>query len=140
MRTIEEIKYDMRTTGEIIDDRSLNRIPFTAYTHKYKELKCELYEAITSGIPLDRLAAICQAEREQRAVVLPCKVGGIVYNRKGEKYFVTGISIADDIVISAAKDRDNSIWTGIQFEPFDIGVTVFLTPEAARAALDGGAK
>ena len=71
MRTIEEIKYDLRTTGEIIDDRSLNRIPFEAYTHKYKELKCELYEALTDGIPLDRLEMLCQAEREQRCMVIP---------------------------------------------------------------------
>ena len=34
---------------------------------------------ITKDIPLDRLEAICAAERDGRCVVLPCKVGDMVY-------------------------------------------------------------
>jgi hypothetical protein len=34
----------------------------------------EFYENITDSIPIDRLEEICQAEREGRCVVLPCKV------------------------------------------------------------------
>ena len=35
---------------------------------------------ITKHIPLDRLEEICQAEREGRCVVLPCKVGDTVWD------------------------------------------------------------
>lgn len=41
---------------------------------------------ITFGIPLDRLEAICNAERDGRCVVLPCKVDATVYTIK-ENYF-----------------------------------------------------
>ncbi|HZK26338.1 MAG TPA: hypothetical protein VFD00_02200 [Thermoclostridium sp.] len=34
---------------------------------------------ITADINIDRLAEICEAEREGRLVVLPCKVGDTVY-------------------------------------------------------------
>ena len=34
---------------------------------------------ITKNIPLDRLEAICAAEKDGRCVVLPCKVGDTVY-------------------------------------------------------------
>ena len=37
-----------------------------------KEETDELWEIVDS-IPLDRLEAICQAERDGRCVVLPCK-------------------------------------------------------------------
>ncbi|NLH00667.1 MAG: hypothetical protein GX488_01985 [Clostridiales bacterium] len=35
----------------------------------------EQFREITSGISLDRLREICDAERDGRCVVLPCKVG-----------------------------------------------------------------
>ena len=35
--------------------------------------------ALTADIPLDRLEALCAAEREGRCVVLPCKVGDAVW-------------------------------------------------------------
>ena len=34
---------------------------------------------LTDGIPLDRLAEICAAEQDGRCVVLPCKVGAMLY-------------------------------------------------------------
>ena len=38
----------------------------------------EQFREITSGISLDRLREICDAERDGRCVVLPCKVGDTV--------------------------------------------------------------
>lgn len=39
----------------------------------------ERFQSITRDIPLDRLEAMCDAERNGRLVVLPCKVGDTVY-------------------------------------------------------------
>lgn len=47
MRTVEEIKAEMHGIGEIIDDRSMNHIPFYPYVQEYEKLKKELQEAIT---------------------------------------------------------------------------------------------
>ena len=66
MRTVEEIKADMQKPCD--------------YTDKC-ELTAELVLALTAGLHnnLDRLEEICEAEREGRCVVLPCKVGDTVY-------------------------------------------------------------
>ena len=36
-------------------------------------------DGILAGIPLDRLTEICNAERDGRLVVLPCKVGDTLW-------------------------------------------------------------
>jgi hypothetical protein len=56
-KLIKKLKSDKRMIGEIIDDRSMNSIPFGAYTKQYKEL--------------ERLIEILDAERDGRCVVLP---------------------------------------------------------------------
>ena len=62
-----------------------------------KEEDIELNE-IVEGIPLDRLCEICEAEREQRCVVLPCKVERIkeavqgIYESYGCPYCDIGLS------------------------------------------------
>lgn len=68
MRTVEEIKADIASCDSEWIDSALCR-----------SLRCELYETILGGIPLDRLEAICAAEKDGRCVTLPCKVGDIVY-------------------------------------------------------------
>jgi hypothetical protein len=57
MRTIEEIKADMKKA-------MLNKEWFS-------ELKDELLNAITSGIPLDELEKTCNAMREGRCYTIP---------------------------------------------------------------------
>lgn len=48
-------------------------------------------QAALDGIPLDRLEQLCQAEREGRCVVLPCKVGATVWvSPNNGKSFHTG--------------------------------------------------
>ena len=43
------------------------------------QIEHELFRAIASDIPFDRLREICAAEQDKRCVVLPCKVGDKVY-------------------------------------------------------------
>lgn len=70
---IEEILCD----GE--DDYDLDRL--SALCNQRMTMREEVSErfSLTAKIPLDRLREIAEAEREGRYVVLPCKVGDVVY-------------------------------------------------------------
>lgn len=68
MRMVEEI---MGEAKELLQQSSGEN--FLETMGKIKILNDEAYKAVTAGIPFDRLEAICNAEREGRLVVLPCK-------------------------------------------------------------------
>lgn len=102
------------------------------------------YEDITEGITIGRIREICEAEREQRCVVLPCKVGDTVYvlpnytaywdgveetKITGVSQFMYGEKVSNQVVTSLCLCF---IWER------DFGVTLFLTREEAEAALIGG--
>lgn len=125
----------MRKDEEIIED--LHKA-YKTLDPSIDKLQSEYLCAITESIPLDRLEQICNAEREGRCVVLPCMVGGHIYTRKRKKLKVIYIAVAEDggIDVRAVEDTANSIWTGTDFEDSDFGKTVFLTREAAEAALE----
>lgn len=105
------------------------------------------------GVPIDRLRELAQAEKEGRLVVLPCKDWfEIVF---GEQELFWGIDtdyietpireISVDnaerftwydgwkTLVLRGNDENGLDW---EFSPEDIGKTVFLTREAAEAALD----
>lgn len=67
MRTIEEIKADYNLIK--------SKTPKGYTNTDLCELEFELRQALIYDIPFDRLEQICQAEKEGRVVVLPCKVG-----------------------------------------------------------------
>jgi hypothetical protein len=103
-----------------------------------KEEDIELNE-IVEGISLDRLREICDAERDGRCVVLPCKVGDTVCKhwKVGGKTeigsaLVTGFEIANDGINYCYRvkrfDRKETIKK--------FGKTVFLTRAEAEAALE----
>lgn len=72
---------------------------------------------------LERLRELAQADREERCVVLPCKVGDTVYQ-------------VDDIRVYALEVRNLIYDAGIfAFDESTIGKTVFLTRAEAEAAL-----
>lgn len=96
---------------------------------------------IIKEIPINRLRELAQAEKEGRLVVLPCKVGDTVYiihNRAIRKTTVESIHqwSSGHWKLSVHTDKKYIHWTGyeVHFESF--GKTVFLTREAAEAALD----
>lgn len=87
------------------------------------------------GVPVDRLRELAQADREERVVVLPCKLGDTVYrivkfkrtkNWKKEANFIRAVEL-----------NRNNFWD-IVFGGL-IGRTVFLTREEAEKALEGDA-
>ncbi len=105
-------------------------------------------KAVTANITLDRLQEICNAERDGRCVVLPCKVGDTVYHDSGGfgilEYVIDGF-VWDEtgIIFQAASDSfgGDDVWEcldEIEFYGSDVGKTVFLTPEEAEKALEGG--
>lgn len=92
------------------------------------------------GVPIDRLRELAQAEKEGRLVVLPCDVGDKLYDvTLGEVREKIVISLSmllsksvNHLVIHAENFR-NAVTS---YELQDIGKTVFLTREAAEAALE----
>lgn len=101
---------------------------------------------LTSDIDLVRLEEICEAERQGRLVVLPCKVGDTVYvhDRDGKPREM--VLDTPDIRCHCAKEENicmalcDSKQTGIcayrlKNDGSDLGKTVFLTREEAEAAL-----
>ena len=81
----------------------------------------DVQEILGEDYDLDRLREIVEADRDGRCVVMPCKIGSLVYahTRKLD---------GQDCVL----DTD-FWWSDIP----EIGKTVFLTREAAEAALKG---
>lgn len=75
---------------------------------------------------LDEVAEICQAKREGRLIVLPCKVGDTVYRIHHE--FVAAFTPSFHVY-----EILECTFTLDMFE--EIGETVFLTREEAEKAL-----
>ena len=97
-----------------------------------------------SDIDPNRLVDICQAERDGRLVVLPCKVGDTVY-------LVSAVGCGDNVYFcdkpcNGTWENCNSYDESKQIDeiPFsyfripDMGKTVFLTREEAEDVLKGG--
>jgi hypothetical protein len=136
MRTIEEILKDI--------DKYYNE------PQKRCEFADEFVDELRDVFTIDRLQEICNAERDGRCVILPCKVGDTVYHDSGGfgilDYVVEGYAWNETgIIFQAASDSFgvDDIWEcldEIEFYESDIGKTVFLTREEAKQALKGGAK
>ena len=82
---------------------------------------------------IDKLAAYEDAEEHGRLVILPCKVGDMVYYRRGRD--IIGDTV-DRIIIDGI---DNQVLVGAHkaYMFCDFGRNVFLTHEEAKAALKG---
>lgn len=86
---------------------------------------------------LDRFRQLVKADRDGRMVVLPCKVGDVVYGFHGEKTILP-------MVVKWIETCTNGWCIAVQYAPTaarfyqfsDFGKTVFLTSEEAKAALE----
>ena len=84
----------------------------------------------------DRLRELAEADKEGRAVILPCKVGDVVYGFYGEKTILP-------MVAKWIETNTDGWCIAVQYVPMaprfyrfsDFGKTVFLTREEAEAAL-----
>ena len=111
-----------------------------------KELVYQKLGHIVRNIPLDRLEQICQAEREGRVVVLPCKVGDTVYFLTKQYDIVNKLSntVIDEYIVTEIRgNKYNPLWYMASsercihrdFTPGKLGKTVFLDKAQAEAAL-----
>ena len=102
-------------------------------------------EAISKGVTFKRIIALMEADRTERLVVLPCKVGDRLYEVTGRKTIsvykvrairveLFGLFIEWDIV-------EGFVWQSLSgINAGEIGKTVFLTREEAEKALGGAMK
>lgn len=144
MRTIEEIRLE-EMRAELLQYKKYEDVPKELRTEYNKislqitqQKEADIYnrEQATKGITLNRLQEICNAERDGRLVVLPCKVGRDIYwiNEENEvkchKNGVRGIVIRKDKIL--IEDTDGCI--------DEIGTKYcYLSREQAEQALKGGA-
>lgn len=101
----------------------------------------ETLRQLCRGCDLDRLEKLAEADKDERVVVLPCKVGDRLYEVTGRKTIsvykvrairveLFGLFIEWDIV-------DGFVWQSLAgINAGEIGKTVFLTREEAEKALE----
>ena len=85
----------------------------------------------------DRLRELAEADKDGRVVVLPCKVGDVVYGFYGEKTILP-------MVAKWIETNTDGWCAAVQYVPMaprfyrfsDFGKTVFLTRKEAEAALE----
>lgn len=98
-------------------------------------------EAISKGVPFKRIVALMEADRAGLLVVLPCKVGDTLYEVTGRKtiseYRVKAIRVELFCVFIEWEIEKGFVWQSLAgITQNEIGKTVFLTREAAEAALE----
>lgn len=141
MRTIEEILKEI--------DKYHNN------PYKRNAISDGLVDEIRDIFGDDRLTEICDAERDGRCVVLPCKVGDVLYQIDIDPlYNDKSIRMYDVENITICGDKDKDIL--LKYDSYDgvictvenlINGTLyldylltFLTREEAEKALEGGAE
>lgn len=95
-------------------------------------------EAVSKGVTFKRIIELMEAEKDGRLVVLPCKVGDVVFGFHGEKTILP-------MVAKWIETNTDGWCIAAQYTPMapkfyrfsDFGKTVFLTREEAEAALKG---
>ena len=88
-------------------------------------------EAITKGVPFNRIVALMEADRAGRLVVLPCKVGDTVYKT------ITIKDQAPVIMESQVKTLGQAADIAQLIGKRNKVINVFLTREEAEKALEG---
>lgn len=76
-----------------------------------------------NGLPIDRLRELAEADKEDRVVVLPCKVGDTAYRLQYIE------ETPGRYVVGVAEMKFSLEWVA------DVGKTIFATREEAEAAL-----
>lgn len=131
------------------DDYDLNRLKVLVNQQMTMREEVSQRFSLTAKIPIDRLKELVEAERDNRCVVLPCNPGDVVW-------LITerGSRCVERWIVHRAYKRDVGGWyfdlknmmlsqkRPNEFEMCkkavsSFGKTVFLTREAALAALKG---
>ena len=154
--TIPDVRVDEHTTRRtMIDARAVRKCAMEFYwrlkAYEDTGLMPENVEALKlsamgkaiaeitefDGLPIDRLRELAEADKDGRVVVLPCKVGDVVYGFYGEKTILP-------MVAKWIETNTDGWCIAVQYVPMaprfyqfsDFGKTVFLTREEAEKALE----
>lgn len=140
MRTIEEIEADIGLCKKCAEKQLTdNGCKFKCQLCEFinasniNDLEIKLSQAITTNIYLDRLEEICNAERDGRLVILPCKQGDKVWEI--ETNTITAVEV---VAVWFNGLRYIVVCDGIG--ELILGKDVFITKEEAKNALKGGAE
>nr|DAG70834.1 MAG TPA: hypothetical protein [Caudoviricetes sp.] len=112
---------------EVADFDRLVKLYLEAGLDKQFVLAC--IEATKAGMTIDRLHELAQADKEGRCVVLPCKIGGTVYSIRHERVPDDDYRMSFHTEMRIVSQKFGLIHADC------IGKSVFLTREAAEAAL-----
>lgn len=140
--TIPDVKLDKNTISRsIIDAEKVKECAMEIYW-RLKALEDAVADEESEEYDIDRLRDLVEADRGGRCIVLPCKVGDTIY-----KLFCGDIVEleVERIVcwssgywkMNAHTEYSRADWKGFEIDFSDFGKTVFLTREAAEAALKG---
>ncbi len=89
-----------------------------------------------SGLSPEEVKELAQAKAEGRLVVLPCKVGDVVWKIKAVfSYFSKPMEDRVERIIISSNEILVCCTSGTKFSVNSIGKTVFLTREAAEKAI-----
>lgn len=97
--------------------------------------------ALFNGVDVDRMKELSEADKDERVVVLPCKVGDRLYEVTGRKtisvYRVKAIRVELFVVFIEWDLDEGFVWQSLAgVSAGEIGKTVFLTREEAEKALE----
>lgn len=116
-----------------IDTQSVN------YAKEEKILGEEMtYVVEATGSEAKHIIDLLQAEAQGRIVILPCKIGDVVYipDNGVSKYSITGYTegVCAPLIFQATiiEYGDMNVSENEEFEASEIGKTVFLTREEAE--------
>ncbi len=117
--------------------RLKERIAYHANEHRHTY---EVGKGVMDALVLDLLADF----RDAGGVILPVKLNGtvwVIHRRRAVSATVMFVGTGADGLTSFSVLRGRlgtTAWANEQFTEYDIGKRVFLTKEAAEAALEGG--
>ena len=126
----------------IMENHGISSQEYTALEKAIEALEV-VRQLHIAGLSPEEVMALATAQRENRLVVLQCKIGDSVYVPNIRRGFIS------EMIITAAKKYDtggtNYFWKAatentiypnmVGFFEHEIGITVFLDREAAEAAL-----
>lgn len=91
-------------------------------------------EAISKGVPFKRIVALMEADRAGLLVVQPCKVGDTLFRVFAGEILEHKVSNMRYLAIQGRWDIDTTPFCS--YVESSIGKTIFLSHEAAEAALE----
>lgn len=142
--TIEDVFYRLAEIEDILgDDYDLDRLREAVKKQKEYEQFMERWEQTVKiagavrQFGAERIAELVEADWDGRCVVLPCKRGATLWtfcNCPQSKVY--SFKVTDVSTLNGRTMFNTDILSVVDAR--DVGKTVFLTREAAEAALNGG--